>query len=62
MTGSAGTVLDVMVNAIVSNGRRVWVEGVEISTPAGGLAEFFRERFSSIVSLHVSKTWRLPHF
>ena len=46
MTGSAGTVLDVMVNAIVSNGRRVWEEGGGISTqvrPCGrGLAELFR--------------------
>ena len=29
MTGSAGTVLDVMVNARVSNGRRVWEEGCD---------------------------------
>ena len=29
MTGSAGIVLDVMVNTIVSKGRRVWEEGAK---------------------------------
>ena len=32
MTGSAGTVLDVVVSCDSSNGRRVWGEGGEILT------------------------------
>ena len=41
MTGSTGTVLDVMVNAIVSNGKMVWEPGGERFTqirPCGSSA------------------------
>ena len=71
MTGSAGTVLDVMVNAIVSYGRRVWGEGGEKSSqirPRGSSAtEGWRNYseclfFTSLFGPNVSKTLRLPHF
>ena len=66
MTGSAGTVLDGMVNAIVSNGRRrVWEGGGERFTqvrPCGSSAGqgwrnyFERLFFTSSFGPNVSKT------
>ena len=65
MTGSAGTVLDVMVNARVSNGRRVWGEGGEISTQVRLAGEgwrnfaeglFFLVFVTSLFCANVSKT------
>ena len=44
MTGSAGKVLDVMVNAIVSNGRRVWGEGGEILPQVRPTVNLFKAR------------------
>ena len=41
MTGSAGTVLDVMVECDSSNGRRVWGEGGEILRQVGPAGDAF---------------------
>ena len=53
MTGSAGTAVDVLVSCDSSNGRRVWEEGGEKSSPIAhfGCLRGFRSIFSGCGSV-----------